>query len=95
MHGTRILPFLGVPFERFDLSWVGGAAETMRTVRRPAQDVPAVAPPCMRPCALSALLGLPASSPTCSFFSPAALSSRPRRDRTGSSVSFTAENVVL
>ena len=76
------------------LGW-GGAAETMRTVRRPAQDVPAVAPPCMRPCALSALLGLPASSPTCSFFLPAALSSRPRRDRTGSSVSFTAENVAL
>ena len=76
------------------LGW-GAAAETMRTVRRPAQDVPAVAPPCMRPCALSALLGLPASSPTCSFFSPAALSSRPRRDRTGSSVSFTAENMAL
>ena len=49
MHGTRILPFLGVPFERFDLSWVGGAAETMRTVRRPAQDVPAVAPPLHAP----------------------------------------------
>ena len=51
--------------------------------------------PCVRPCALSALLGLPASSPTSSFFSPAALSSRPRRDRTGSSVSFAAENVAL
>ena len=23
MHGARILPFLGAPFERFDLSWVG------------------------------------------------------------------------
>ena len=23
MHGAQILPFLGAPFERFDLSWVG------------------------------------------------------------------------
>ena len=45
--------------------------------------------------ALSALLGLPASSPTCSFFSPASLSSRPRRDRNGGIVSFTAENMAL
>ena len=53
------------------------------------------APPCMRPCAQTALLGLPAAPSTRSFFLPAALSSRPRRGRNSGIVSFAAENMAL
>ena len=100
MHGAQILPGRGpfrcarpsnhaqrtnlaIPrcsFERFDLSRTG-AVLAVRAL--PSS------------CALSALLGLPASSPTCSFFSPASLSSRPRRGRNSGIVSFAAENMAL
>ena len=76
------------------LGWGGGRRDDAHRAP-PRTRCSRCRPPCMRPCALSALLGLPASSPTRSFFSPVALSSRPRRDRTGSSVSFAAENMVL
>ena len=83
MHGAQILPFLGTPFERFNLSQAG-AVLAVRAL-----------PPCMRPCAQTALLGLPAAPSTRSFFLPASLSSRPRRGRNSGIVSFAAENVAL
>ncbi len=75
------------------LGW-GAAAETMRTVRRPAQDVPAVAP-LHAPLRPNRVVGSPAAPSTRSFFLPASLSSRPRRGRNSGIVSFAAENMAL
>ena len=106
MHGAQILPFLGAPFERFNLSQAGAvlAVRALPPCVRPppahcaflcGEWVGCRAPPCMRPCAQTALLGLPAAPSTRSFFLPAALSSRPRRGRNSGIVSFAAENMAL
>lgn len=171
MHGAQILPFLGAPFERFDLFRVGwGGARGSRTAlalygavlvfralspfvrsgtavlrvrhtqlraaprshagcsccRARLRVRRACYPPRVRwrtfrvvPRGTSAFASrrwvCPASPSTCLLPcasvsrrgtlliwlgfrmrpAPASLSSRPRRDRTGSSVSFTAENMAL
>lgn len=90
MHGAQILPFLGAPFERFDLFRVGwGGARVSRTVPVCAgwhgcfAGSPYAAPSCSPLTRRMLLLSRPPSRETCLLPPPCEVAYIPRRPTRG------------